>query len=111
MNKANISSLGTIAAALLAKLCCIGPAVFIVSGTSLGFMGGLSFLSPYKNYLLGAAVIMLGYSFRRIYLKKTDCACRENIRSRKIERGIFWLGVAALVFTATFSKILLWIYG
>jgi hypothetical protein len=38
MKKENITSIGTVAASLLASSCCIGPAIFIVFGTSVEFL-------------------------------------------------------------------------
>ncbi len=111
MNKTNISSIGTIFTSLFATSCCIGPTVFIIFGTSVGFISKLSFLMPIQPYLLGAAFVMLGYSFWKLYIKKPDCTCEADIRTRKIARGIFWIGFIALVFAASFQKGVLWIYG
>ncbi len=114
MKKESISSFGTILASLLAASSCIGPVLFIVFGTSVGFLGKLSFMMPLKPYLLAAAFLMLGYSFRKLYLKKTDCtdsACVEDPRARKIARGIFWIAFVTLVFAASFQKIIVWVYG
>ncbi len=112
LNKANISSIGTILTSLLVTSCCIGPAIFVIFGASIGFLGGLSFLLPLKPYLLTVAFLILGYSFWRLYMmKKPECACKEDIRARKIARGIFWIGFTVLVFAASFQKVVLWIYG
>ncbi len=111
MKKESISGLGTILASLLAASSCIGPVIFIVFGASAGFLGKLSFLMPLKPYLLGAAFLMLGYSFWKLYLKKPDCACVEDPRAQRIARGIFWAAVVTLVFAVSFQKVVIWIYG
>ncbi len=111
MNKTNVSSIGAILTSLLVTSCCIGPAFFVVFGTSIGFLGKLSFLMPIQPYLLGGAFLMLGYSFWKLYLKKPQCACVEDFRVRKIARGIFWVGFSALVFAISFQKVVIWIYG
>jgi len=111
MNKENISSIGTMLASFLAASCCIGPAVFIVFGTSIGILGKLSFLEPMRPYLLGAGFLMLSFPFWKLYVRKPDCNCDADIRSRKIARGIWWLGFASLVFAATFQKAILLVYG
>jgi mercuric ion transport protein len=111
LNKANISSIGTILTSLIATSCCIGPAIFIIFGTSVGFISKLSFLMPIQPYLLGVAFVMLGYSFWKLYINKSDCTCEADIGVRKIARGIFWIGFIALVFAASFQKVVLWIYG
>ena len=111
MKKESISSIGTMLASLLAASSCIGPVIFIVFGTSVGFLGKLSFLMPFKPYLLATAFLMLGYSFWKLYLKKTDCACVEDPRARTIARGIFWTAFVTLVFAASFQNVVIWIYG
>lgn len=111
MRKENISSSEAFLSSLLAASCCIGPAIFVVFGTSVGFLGRLSFLDPLRPYLLGIAFLTFAYSFYKLYLKRPDCECLESLNSRKAARGIFWVGFAALVFAASFSKVIIWIYG
>jgi mercuric ion transport protein len=111
MKKENVLSLGTVLASLLATSCCIGPAIFVVFGTSIGFLSKLTFLTVLRPYLLGAAFFMLSYSFWKLYLKKPDCPCPENLRPRRIARAIFWIGFGAMLFAASFQKIVVWIYG
>lgn len=111
MKKENVSSLGTILTSIFATSCCIGPAIFIVTGTSVGFFSQLSFLEPATPYLLMMAFIMLGYSFWKLFLKKPDCDCDQDIRTRKIARTIFWVGFISLLIATSFQKVVLWIYG
>ncbi len=111
MKTENISGIGTLLASLLAASCCIGPAVFVVFGTSVGFLGKFSFLDPLRLYLLGAALLMFAYSFYKLYLKKPDCECADSLRTRRAARGIFWVGFAALLFAASFKNVIIWIYG
>ena len=60
MSKGKYTGIGSIIASFLAASCCVGPAVFVVFGTSAGFFSKLSFLDKYRPYLLGAAFVMLG---------------------------------------------------
>ena len=110
MKKENISSLGTIITAFLATSCCLAPAIFVIFGASIGFLGKLTALAPIGPYLLGAAFLMLSYSFWKLYIKKVDCTCKEDLRARKIARGIFWVGAVALVFSASFQSVLIHLY-
>lgn len=110
MKKENVSSIGTVIASLLATSCCIGPAIFVIFGTSIGFLSKLTFLSVLRPYLLGGAVFMFSYSFWKLYIKKPDCTCEKDIRARKVARAIFLVGVVALVFAVSFQKIIVWIY-
>jgi len=110
MKPENISSLGTIAVSFLAASCCLGPVVFIVFGTTAGFLGGLTFMEPLRPYFLTAAAIFLGFSFWKLYLKKFDCNCREDIKTRKIARGLFWVGTAAFIVSVSFQTLLILLY-
>lgn len=111
MKKETVTSLGAMAAALLAATCCIGPVIFVLFGASFAFLGKLSFMEQFRPYFLGLAGIMVGYSFWKLYLKKPDCACPADIRIRRISRCIFW-GGALVVLLAAFSKnIILWLYS
>lgn len=109
MKKTNIATSGTIITSFLAASCCIGPALFVVFGTSVGFVGKLSFLEPLRPYLLGAAFVMLGYSFWKLYLTPPACTCEADFRKRKIARGIFWVGFTALVIAASFPTVTAWL--
>lgn len=111
MKKETVTSLGAIAAALLAAGCCIGPVLFVLFGTSFAFLGKLSFLETFRPYFLGMAGLMVGYSFWKLYMKKPDCACPADIRTRRVSRWIFWVGLV-VVLLAFFSKtIILWLYS
>jgi len=111
MKKENASSFGTIIASLLATSCCIGPAIFVVFGTSVGFMGKLSIFEPFRPYFLTAAAAMLSFSFWKLYLKKPDCDCEEDVRTKTIARIILWVGLILFLFALSFQKLLLLIYG
>ncbi len=110
MKTENISNFGTIVASFLAASCCIGPAIFVVFGASAGFLGKLTFFETYRPYLLGAGFLMLSFSFWKLFIKKANCNCEVDIRSRKIARGIWWIGFVGLIFGASFQPVLLWIY-
>jgi mercuric ion transport protein len=110
MKTENVSSMGTILTSFLAASCCIGPAIFVIFGTSASFMSSLTFLEPLRPYLLGAAILLLGFSFWKLYLKKQDCSCKEDFRARKIARGIFWVGAVAFIISASFQSVLIHLY-
>lgn len=111
MKNETMTSVGAIAAALLAVACCIGPVIFVIFGATFAFLGKLSFMEQFRPYLLGLAGLMVGYSFWKLYLKKSDCSCPADVRIRRLSRRIFWVGLAA-VLLAVFSKtIILWLYS
>jgi hypothetical protein len=63
--------------------------------------------------LLGAAFLMLSYSFWKLYLRKQAiaCVCEADVRTRKVARGIFWVGFGALTIAVSFQKVVIWIFG
>ena len=111
MKSENLSNFGTITASLLATSCCVGPAIFIIFGTSIGFLGKFSFLEPLTPFFLIAAFLMLGFSFWKLYLKNPDCTCKADVRRRRLARGVWWFGFSALIFATTFRPILSWLYA
>ena len=111
MKGVKLTGIGSIIASFLAASCCVGPAVFVLFGTSAGFLSKLSFLERYRPYLLGAAFLGLGYSFFNLYIRRPSCSCAEDIRNRRIAKVIFWIGLVAVVFSLTFKNIILWIYA
>ncbi len=111
MKNENFSSLGTIITAFLATSCCLAPAVFVIFGASIGFLGKLTFLAPISPYLLGAAFLMLIYSFWKLYIKKIGCTCKEDFRAQKLGRLIFCIGFVAVIFASSFQTIIARIYS
>ena len=111
MRKEIMTSVGVIVAALLAATCCIGPVVFVLFGASFAFLGKLSFMEAFRPYFLGLAGLMVGYSFWKLYLKKTDCACPADIRIRRISRLIFWVGLVVVLLAVFSMNIILWLYS
>jgi len=107
----NLSTAGTIASSFLAASCCIGPVIFILFGTSAGFLSTLMVLDPFRPYLLGAAAFMLTYLFWKLYVKKEECTCVEDLRARKISRIVFWVAAVFLIISASYLKIFQWISG
>jgi mercuric ion transport protein len=111
MKKENTSSLLAIVMAFLATSCCIGPAIFLIFGTSIGFLGEFSFLSPLRPYFLGFAYIVLGLVFWKLFIKKPDCKCEADRKKRRIARAIFAIGAVMVLAATFFNKIMLAIYG
>lgn len=48
MKKETMTSVGAMAAALLAATCCIGPVLFVLFGASFAFLGKLSFMEQFR---------------------------------------------------------------
>ncbi len=106
MKRENTTSLMSGIIAFIAASCCIGPALFVLFGSSVGFFRGLKFLAPFRPYLLILAGLVLGFSFYKLYLKKQACNCVEEQRSKLISRIIFWFGTGLFVVSLTFEPLL-----
>jgi len=111
MKKENISSAGTLVASILAAICCIGPAIALVTGASMGALGSLMVLDPYRPWLLGAGGVMLGYSFFRLYVRKTTCACEADFTALTVSRVLFWSAASLFLVALSYQRVLFWIYG
>ncbi len=111
MKQENASSFLTMVMAFLAVSCCLAPAIFLVFGVSIGFLGAFSFLAPLRPFFLGFAYIVLVFVFWKLFIKKPDCKCEEDKRKRRVSRIIFAAGAVLIVAATFFNKILLAIYG
>ncbi len=111
VKKENMSSLGTVFASSLAAICCIGPAIALVTGASMGVLGSFMVLDPYRPWLLAAGAVMLSYSFFRLYVRKTACACDADFRARRVSRIIFWSAASLFLVALSYQRVLFWFYG
>lgn len=100
MNKAILSTTGSIVSAFLASLCCIGPVVLSVIGAgSLGFAAAFE---PYRPYLIGVTVLFLGaafyFTYRKREVKCEDGTCKVESAST-LNKAILWVvAIAAAIF-------------
>jgi copper chaperone CopZ len=92
------SSTGLLAA-FAASLCCIVPLLAIVSGTA-GALSGLSWLTPFRPYLVGASVLALGAAWY-VHLKPAgqtdDCGCPPDESNGSVLRSRGFLGVVTVL--------------
>ena len=98
-----VGAVGAAITAMVATLCCAGPAVVAV----LGAGGALTAarLEPYRPYLLAAAIAMLALGFWRAYRPSpTGVAC--SVGTGRVVRVILWL--AALITLASAVAPRLW---
>jgi mercuric ion transport protein len=79
--------------AITSSLCCIVPLLTIVGGVS-GAASGLAWIGPMRPYIIGATVLILGYSFYQAYkpqLVAEDC-CAPQKKKRFIQSKTFlWI--------------------
>lgn len=90
MQKTTLSTVGSVATAIVASLCCIGPAVLAIAGA--GSIGAFSAFETYRPYFIGVTVLLLGSAFYLTY-RKREVKCEDG--SCKIEGAGKWnkLGV------------------
>lgn len=85
MQKTTLSTVGSIATAIVASLCCIGPAVLAIVGA--GSLGAFSAFETYRPYFIGVTVLLLGSAFYITY-RKREVKCEDV--SCKIESAGRW---------------------
>ncbi len=94
---------GSIAAAIAASLCCIGPLVAVALG--LGTFSAAAFFEAWRPYLIGLTALVLAGAFYLTYRKReVQCeggACEIRGASRA-SRVLLWLATVAVIAFATF---------
>jgi copper chaperone CopZ len=89
--------------AIASSLCCITPVLALISGTS-GIASTFSWLEPFRPYLIGFTILVLGFAwYQKLKPKKEiDCDCETDEKSSFIQSKLF-LGIVtifAIVMTA-----------
>jgi mercuric ion transport protein len=109
--KKNLSIAGSILSSLLALTCCIGPAVFLIGGAAVGFLGRLSFLEQYRPYFLAASVVLIGIAVWYTFIRKQNCSCPADRRKLAAARTLTIFGLVLLILSFFFTKIILLFAG
>ncbi len=88
--------------ALTSSLCCIVPALAIISGTGSA-VAAFSWAAPLRPYLLVATVLILGFAFYQAYKPKAkdECAC-ETKRSFLQSKSFLWIVAAVSLLLSAF---------
>ena len=61
-------------AALAASSCCIPPVIAAIAGVG-GAAGSLSWMEPLRPYLIGLAILAIGYAWYTHYKTKKEDDC------------------------------------
>ncbi len=85
MQKTTLSSAGSIVTAIVASLCCIGPAVLAIIGA--GSLGAFAVFEKFRPYFIGVTAIFLSAAFYMTY-RKREVKCEDG--SCKIEGTGKW---------------------
>ena len=81
--------MGSIVAAFVASLCCIGPIALAVLG--LGGVGLFTALGEYRPYIMAVTVVLLGLAFYFTY-RKREVKCEDG--TCKVESASKWNKIA-----------------
>jgi copper chaperone CopZ len=81
-------------AAVASSACCIPPVIALIAGVG-GSASALSWMEPFRPYLIGLAVIAIGYAWYNYYrLKNTDdCDCVVDAKSKWFQTKGFLVGI------------------
>ena len=109
--KQKLSFAGIVVSALLAISCCIGPAVFLLTGASISFLGSLSFLAPYKPIFIAVGAIFLGIAFWTTFIKKRKCVCPADHKKVRLAQIITVAGLLLFITSLFFTQIITFIAG
>lgn len=82
--------------AIAASLCCITPVLALIAGTS-GLASSFSWLEPFRPYLIGLTILVLGFVwYQKLKPKKQiDCNCETEEKPKFIQSKLF-LGIVTL---------------
>lgn len=81
-------------AAIAASSCCIPPVIALFAGIG-GSTSALSFMEPFRPYLIGLAAVAIGYAWYN-YLKPKnveDCACETEAKPKWFQTKGFLIGI------------------
>ncbi|MEX2564722.1 MAG: mercuric transport protein MerTP, partial [Cyclobacteriaceae bacterium] len=80
-------------AALAASSCCIPPVIAALAGVG-GIAGSLSWLEPFRPYLIGLAILAIGYAWYNYYQRqKSDACCAVDAKPKWYQTKGFLVGV------------------
>lgn len=82
--------------AITASLCCITPVLALIAGTS-GIASTFSWLEPFRPYLIGLTIVVLGFAWYQKLKPQTeiDCECEPDGKSKFIQSKTF-LGIVTV---------------
>ncbi|HSU59861.1 MAG TPA: hypothetical protein VLI55_11145 [Bryobacteraceae bacterium] len=93
-----LASIGAIASVLAASSCCLPILPVLLAA---GFAGSSTFLSAARPYLLGAAILFIGYGFYQAWRAK-KCRRRPNV----IASVLLWVAAVSVVISIFFPQVM-----
>jgi mercuric ion transport protein len=105
--KDNTFTLGSVVAAFLASLCCLGP--LLLGGLGLGTVLVATF-APLRPYFLAVSALLLSAGFYFVYRKPKPVQacegepCVPHAPGKRAAKAMLWLAAVAVVALALFPK-------
>ncbi|MDO7171120.1 mercuric transport protein MerTP [Mariniflexile sp. AS56] len=87
----NIKLIATgVITAITASLCCVTPVLALIAGTT-GIASTFSWIEPFRPYLMGLTVLILGYAWyqKLKFVESVDCACETDEKPKFIQSKTF----------------------
>lgn len=110
--KDHLGTIGAIASAAIIGSCCLTPTLFLLFGTTVGALGALHVLEPYRTYFTAAGFGFWGYGFYRLYLRRAAGACAGACERRPLAARVFlWMALGGLVAAIVYPKLVLFYVG
>ena len=95
---------GALLAATGASVCCVLPVVVAFAGVGSAAFGAM--FEPYRPYMIGATVLLLGLAFYRAHRpQQAECAPAESCavpENRQRQRLLLWIVAIVAVLLLTF---------
>lgn len=103
MDKTTLSTAGGVVAAVVASLCCIGPALVTLLG--IGSIGAFAAFEATRPYLIAVTVVILALAFYLTYRKREvqceDGTCKVQSAGRWNKIGV-WIATILAAGALTF---------
>ncbi|WP_338356896.1 mercuric transport protein MerTP [Yeosuana marina] len=81
-------------AAVAASSCCIPPVIALIAGVG-GGASALSWMEPFRPYLIGLAIVAIGYAWYNYLNPKNadDCGCEVDAKPKWFQTKGFLIGI------------------
>ncbi len=80
-------------AAVAASSCCIPPVIALIAGVG-GGASALSWMEPFRPYLIGLAVLAIGYAwYSYLKTKKAEDCCEVDAKPKWFQTKGFLIGI------------------
>ena len=114
MRRETLATGGVLGLSVLIASCCLGPALFLLFGVSVGALGSLSVLEPVRPYLIalgGALLLFAGWRIHRTRPAGTeaecaDDACAPGSPARRLSRRLFWVASGVYLVAVAYPTVL-----